>query len=83
MSTQEIEHAILKALIGEGRPEAMINAMQPVPNEDYENVFEAVLEMQNSNYIKLVYCTHPKVINIQLTRVGENAFQKMKHTKTG
>ena len=75
MSTQEIEHAILKALIGEGRPEAMINAMQAVPNEAYENVFETVVGMQNSNYIKLVYCTHPKVINIQLTRVGENAFK--------
>lgn len=78
MITKELEHAILNALIQEGRPEAMINAMHVVaPNENYENVFEAVIAMQNKDYIKVVYCTHPNIINIQLTRVGETAFQSL------
>ncbi len=80
MSYQEIEQKILNALIREDRPEAMINAMQAVaPNENYDNVFEAVIAMQNKNYVKVVYCTHPNVINIQLTLVGETAFQNTKH----
>ncbi len=80
MITQELEHALLNALIQEGRPEAMINAMHAVaPNENYEAVFEAVIAMQNKDYIKVVYCTHPHIINIQLTRVGEVAFQNTKH----
>ncbi len=77
MSYQEIEYTLLNALIQESRPEAMINAMRAVaPNEKYENVFEAVIAMQNKDYIKVVYCTHPHTINIQLTRVGETAFNK-------
>jgi hypothetical protein len=65
---------ILRALVAENRPEAMVNAVKVAGNTlTYEQVFQAVMEMENKNYIKLVYCQFPAVINVQLTLVGKNA----------
>lgn len=67
------ESDLLHALAAEDRPEAMANAMKFAGSKNYESVFAAVMEMENKNYIKLVYCQFPTVINVQLTLVGKAA----------
>ncbi len=72
-----LEQNILRALVAENRPEAMVNAVKIAgPGMSYEQVFAAIMEMENKNYIKLVYCQHPAVINVQLTLVGTAAVTK-------
>jgi len=74
----EIEQKILRALFSEGRSEAMVNAMQAAGgSETYETVFSVVMAMENRNYLKLVYCQFPKVINVQMTLVGRDAHIKL------
>ena len=74
-----IENSILTALGETGRPEAMINAMQAAGSDAaYEKVFEIVMGMEHKNFVKLVYCVHPNVINIQMTLVGESAYRLIK-----
>lgn len=71
-----LQQNILRALVAEGRPEAMVNAISVAGNElSYEEVFSQVMEMENSNYVKLVYCQHPQIINVQLTLVGYAAMK--------
>lgn len=71
------EQDVLQALMTEDRPEAMVNAVKIAgPGQSFEEVFSAVMEMENKNYIKLVYCQHPTMINIQLTLLGLAAIQK-------
>jgi hypothetical protein len=73
----DLAQDILRALAAENRPEAMVNALKVAGNNlRYEQVFQTVMEMENKNYIKLVYCQFPAVINIQLTLVGKNAAYK-------
>ncbi len=69
------ERNLLHALAAEGRPEAMVNAIKFADSKNYEDVFTAVMEMENKNYIKLVYCQFPTVINVQLTLVGKEAYE--------
>ena len=65
---------ILEALVAEGRPEAMVNAVRVAGTAaSYEHVFSVVVDMENRNLIKLVYCQFPAVINVQLTLVGKEA----------
>ena len=65
---------ILRALVAENRPEAMVNAVKVGGNAiTYEQVFQTVMEMENQNFVKLVYCQYPSVINVQLTLVGKAA----------
>lgn len=65
---------ILRALVAENRPEAMVNAVKVAGNTlTYEQIFQTVMEMENKNYIKLVYCQSPAIINVQLTLVGKDA----------
>ena len=72
MGIAEAEKKVLKQLVELNRPEAMTNAMVALqPAMDYEQAFEIVNEMQNKNLVKIVYCVAPNVINIQLTRVGQ------------
>ena len=72
---KEFETNILKALVAVDRPEAMVNATKSAdPEVAYETIFAAVMEMENKNYIKLVYCQAPTVINVQLTLVGRDAY---------
>jgi hypothetical protein len=40
------------------------------PGESYEQVFESIMKMENQNLVKLVYCQHPAIINVQATLVG-------------
>lgn len=69
---------ILSALVAENRPEAMVNAVKVAGHElTYEQVFQTVMEMENRNYIKLVYCQFPSVVNVQLTLVGKDAVHKL------
>ncbi len=70
--------SILVALVAENRPEAMLNAVSVAgPTTTYEQVFQTVMQMENSNYIKLVYCQFPSIINVQLTLVGKEAVNKI------
>jgi hypothetical protein len=70
----ELAKDILRALVAENRPEAMVNAVKVAGNElTYEQIFQAVMEMENKNLVKLVYCQFPAIINVQLTLVGKNA----------
>lgn len=70
----DIQQNILRALVAEGRAEAMVNAIKIAGNDlTYEEVFSLVMEMENRNYVKLVYCQHPQIINVQLTLVGQAA----------
>jgi hypothetical protein len=69
-----LEQDILRALVAEGRSEAMVNAMKIAgPGESYERVFESIMKMENQNLVKLVYCQHPAIINVQATLVGLDA----------
>jgi hypothetical protein len=69
-----LEQSILRALVAENRPEAMVNAMKIAgAGASYEQVFGTIMEMENKNYVKLVYCQHPSLINVQLTLVGSAA----------
>lgn len=71
---QDLTKNILAALVAENRPEAMVNAVAVAGQAlTYEEVFQTVMQMENNNYIKLVYCQFPSVINVQLTRVGKDA----------
>lgn len=73
-----LEQNILRALVAENRPEAMVNAVKIAGSElSYEQVFAAIMEMENKNYLKLVYCMHPTIINVQLTLVGSAAVKKL------
>lgn len=70
----DLDRNILAALVAENRPEAMVNAVTIAQAHlSYEQVFQVVMEMENRNYIKLVYCQFPSVINVQLTLVGKEA----------
>jgi len=70
----DIQQNILRALVAEGRAEAMVNAIKIAGNDlTYEEVFSLVMDMENRNYVKLVYCQHPQIINVQLTLVGQAA----------
>ncbi len=72
-----IQQQILNALLSEGRPEAMVNAMSATgSSSSYEQVFREVMDMENRNLIKLVYCQFPGVINVQITLVGQAAAKK-------
>jgi hypothetical protein len=71
---KEVECRILTALVAEGRPEAMVNAIQASGGETYESTFASVMEMENKNYLKLVYCQFPTIINVQLTLVGRDMY---------
>lgn len=52
----------------------MVNAVKTAgPSLTYEQVFKEVMDMENKNYVKLVYCQFPEVINVQLTLVGQAA----------
>ena len=69
-----IQQQILQALLSEGRAEAMVNAVKTAgPSLTYEQVFKEVMDMENKNYVKLIYCQFPEVINVQLTLVGQAA----------
>jgi hypothetical protein len=73
-----LETRILKVLIDEGRPEAMANAMKAIKEgETYDLVFETAIEMQNKDYLKILYCVFPGVVNVELTRVGQSAYKTM------
>jgi len=73
-----LETRILKVLVDEGRPEAMANAMKAaMPGETYDAVFETAIAMQNSDYLKILYCVFPSVVNVELTRVGQSAYKTM------
>lgn len=70
----DLDRNILAALVAENRSEAMVNAVTIAQAHlSYEQVFQVVMEMENRNYIKLVYCQFPSVINVQLTLVGKEA----------
>lgn len=70
----DFQQNILRALVAEGRPEAMVNAVKVAGNAfTYEEVFSHIMEMENKNFVKLVYCQHPQIINVQLTLVGQSA----------
>lgn len=70
----DIQQNILRALAAEGRAEAMVNAIKIAGNSlTYDEVFSLVMEMENRNHVKLVYCQHPQIINVQLTLVGQAA----------
>lgn len=72
MITAGTEKTILKFLVDLNRPEAMANAIEVLQRTlDYDHAFGIVNEMQNKNFIKIVYCVSPDVINVQLTRVGQ------------
>jgi hypothetical protein len=74
----ELTRNILAALVAENRPEAMVNAMQVAGSSlAYEEVFRVVMEMENNNHVKLVYCQFPTLINVQLTRVGKDAAHRL------
>lgn len=74
----DLVKSILTALVMENRPEAMINAVSVAgPAASYEQVFQTVMQMENSNYVKLVYCQFPSIINVQLTLVGKEAANKL------
>lgn len=74
----DLARSILVALVAENRPEAMVNAVRVAGQTmTYEQVFQTVMEMENGNYIKLVYCQFPAVINVQLTLVGKDAALKL------
>ena len=71
---QDLTKNILAALVAENRPEAMVNAVAVAGQAlTYEEVFQTVMQMENNNYVKLVYCQFPSVINVQLTLVGKDA----------
>ncbi len=73
----DLTSSILAALIAENRPEAMVNAVKVAGDSmTYEQVFNTVMGMENSNYVKLVYCQFPSTINVQLTLVGIEAANK-------
>ena len=73
-----LETRILQVLVDEGRPEAMANAMKAaIPGETYDVVFETAIAMQNSDYLKILYCVFPSVVNVELTRVGQTAYKTM------
>lgn len=68
---------ILTALVAENRPEAMVNAVKVAGEAmTYEQVFNTVMGMENSNFVKIVYCQFPTIINVQLTLVGLGAANK-------
>ena len=74
----KLETRILQVLVDEGRPEAMANAMKAaIPGETYDVVFETAIAMQNSDYLKILYCVFPSVVNVELTRVGQTAYKTM------
>ncbi len=75
---KDIERKILAALVAEGRPEAMVNAILASGGESYASTFDSVMDMENKNYLKLVYCQFPTIINVQLTLVGRDVYENLK-----
>lgn len=74
----DIQQQILQALLFEGRPEAMVNAVKVSgPPHSYEEVFNEVMDMENRNLVKLVYCQFPAIINVQITLVGQEAARNL------
>lgn len=68
----DLQQNILQALVAEGRPEAMVNAVKFAgPGVSYEQVFAIILDMEGKNLVKLVYCQYPSIINVQATLVGQ------------
>lgn len=76
--TTNLQTDILQALVAEGRPEAMVNAVKIAgTGSSYEQVFQTIMEMENQNLVKLVYCQHPSIINVQATLVGHAVAKKI------
>jgi len=74
----DLDQNILQALVAEDRPEAMVNAVKAAgPAYSYEQVFSTVMDMENRNYVKLVYCQFPLTINVQLTLIGHTAVKRL------
>jgi len=78
MAQNNLERRVLKLLVDEGRPEAMANAMKAADGETYDTVFETAIAMQNKDYVKILYCVFPNVVNVELTKVGQSAYATMK-----
>ena len=77
MNSTDATLEILRAMIATGREEPMINIVEVLKGGmTFEGAFHLANEMQNKNLVKLVYCAHPKVVNVQLTLVGEVVFEK-------
>lgn len=60
-----------------GRPEPMANIMELFNHQiDYQPGFDLAHEMKNKNFVKIIYCVFPNVINIQVTLIGKQEHEK-------
>lgn len=72
MDVRKAQNEVLKHMVELRRPEPMANVMEILNHQiDYQEGFDLANEMQNKDFIKIIYCVFPNVINVQLTLIGK------------
>ena len=79
MDIHQIQTEILAHLVGLGREGGMSNVMVLVKNQmpEYQKAFDIANEMQNLDWIKIIYCSpQTNIINVELTLKGKQEFAR-------
>lgn len=79
MTPTQAETAVLKALVELGRPGAMFNVMKAIGDytTDYETGFALANEMQNKDWIKIIYGSFTQnLVNVELTLIGQQEWER-------
>lgn len=79
MTRSEAESKILQALNALDRPGAMFNVMKAISDytTDYETGFSLANEMQNKDWIKIIYGSFTQnLVNVELTLIGQQEWER-------
>ena len=82
MNTHQAQTEILSNLVGLGREGGMCNVIAIVKNQtsEYQMAFNIANEMQNLDWIKIIYCSfQANIINVELTLKGKQEYSRREH----
>ena len=75
MNVRTAQKEILGNLVALGRAGGMVNVIGVLNSADYQEAFDIANEMQNSDWIKIIYCSfNANIINVELTLKGKEEF---------
>ena len=80
MDIHKIQTEVLANLAGLGREGGMCNVMVIVKESEYQQAFDIANEMQNLDWIKIIYCSpQTNIINVELTLKGKQEYSRREH----
>ena len=76
MDVKTAQKEILGNLVVLGRTGGMVNVIGVLKGATYQEAFDIANEMQNSDWIKIIYCSfNANIINVELTLKGKKIFE--------